>query len=203
MGRDTFVMIPTWMLDAVADRSLPAATLLTFTAVARYANGRNGRGSFPGQERIATETQQSVRTVRNHLKALEAAGAIKATARYVRGHRTSDSYVVTTGKKLPVGEGHTGKTEHVHTGNESPSNHNQGNHNQFYSPESVDGEAVAGFRGDLTDSSSDETTVATDEQPERWDEYVDHCNFLQRTNPTLPLPTHPEWLTTITRRSAS
>lgn len=60
-------------------------------ALADYAD--EAHSCYPGQEKLAAMTDQSVESVRRHLKGLEADGYIKRSRRFTSdGYRTSDRY---------------------------------------------------------------------------------------------------------------
>jgi hypothetical protein len=91
---------------------------------------------YPGQDTLAEETEQSVRTVRDQLKRLEEAGLIRRETRgRSGGGRTSDRYFLQVMSKPadPAGKGgkpadpagQTGSSLPVYTGSSLPGN-NQG-----------------------------------------------------------------------------
>ena len=68
---------------------------------------------FPGQERLAKDTEQGERTVRRHLDKLEAAGLISRTHRYDKnGKRTSDSCQLSLPAALAANSDTTGQPRH-------------------------------------------------------------------------------------------
>jgi len=70
----------------------PAAKAILL-CVADYADEDNS--CYPGQERLADESEQSVRSVRRHLDHLETIGAITRERRFdAKGHRTSDRFIL-------------------------------------------------------------------------------------------------------------
>ncbi|MGW5239483.1 helix-turn-helix domain-containing protein [Monashia sp. NPDC004114] len=93
--------MPDWLWGEVASGRLQPAAVATFGAIARRANGKTGMGAYPSQGTIAEETGQNVRTVRRHIRDLEAVGAVRTIRRTMSGRgRTSDAFVVTVGDRL-------------------------------------------------------------------------------------------------------
>lgn len=76
----------------------------TLCALASFADERNS--CYPGQETIAEITNQSVRSVRDHIGRLETLGLLRREHRYARsgmGGRTSDRYILlVSGTLLPA-----------------------------------------------------------------------------------------------------
>lgn len=92
---------PAWSAEQrVGDVGTKAVLLL----LANYADEEFS--CFPGQGKIAEETEQSVRTVRRQLERLEALGLIKREKRYDgRGKRTSDRYFLQIDRSVNVTSG--------------------------------------------------------------------------------------------------
>jgi len=85
-----------WAKEQTTGSPAKKALLL---CLADYADEDNS--CFPGQDRLATETEQSVRTVRRQLEDLEMRGLIVRERRVDKhGHRTSDRYVL----QIPTGQ---------------------------------------------------------------------------------------------------
>lgn len=107
----------TWALAQTTGSPGSKAVLI---CLSNYADGE-GR-CFPGQRRLAENTEMGERTVRRHLADLEAAGLIGRTHRYRDdGSRTSDEYQLafnrtaseaTTGQIGRKAEATTGQIKH-------------------------------------------------------------------------------------------
>jgi hypothetical protein len=79
---------------ALQDRALTPAQLRVLLAVSIYT-ARGGRGAFPSSRTIGTDARVSRATVFRALEALEAAGYLRRTPRWVEeGRRTSSMYDV-------------------------------------------------------------------------------------------------------------
>lgn len=114
----------TWAAEQRAGGPGPKAVLLVLADRAD-----ENHSCYPGQDLIAYETEQSVRTVRRQLKDLEDRGLIIRERREdVRGHRTSDRYILpvnVTVRTIPTGQmEHPYRTpEVIPTGQLCPGNH--------------------------------------------------------------------------------
>lgn len=78
---------PAWAAEQRVRDVGSKAVLLTLAA---YAD--EDYTCFPSQERIAAETEQSVRQVARQLSYLESLGLLDRSRRYVQGNRSSDRY---------------------------------------------------------------------------------------------------------------
>lgn len=86
---------------------------LVLIALANYANDRNQ--CWPSQATLAMWTEQSDRTIRTHLAALESMGLIARQAREVAGAFTSDLITLNLGQRqiLPAEEISAGKKQQI------------------------------------------------------------------------------------------
>ena len=80
---------PTWAAEQRLGSVGLKATLLVLST---YAD--EDYTCYPGQERIADETEQSSRQVRRQLEILEEVGLIARTPRYDKGHRITDRFAL-------------------------------------------------------------------------------------------------------------
>ena len=95
---DAFAILPEWvLLGGFTDKALRIYGLL-----ALHASGK-ARSAYPSLRRLAQLAGCHTRTVQRALRELEAAGAIKATARFSGGRQTSTVYRVY--RDNPVGRG--------------------------------------------------------------------------------------------------
>ena len=96
---------------AYAQPVTPSGAKFVLVALADYAD--ESHSCYPGQQRLADMTGQSVESVRRHLKALEEDGYLSRTRRVdATGYRTSDRYTLNvadgpTGGGRPAPEDHT------------------------------------------------------------------------------------------------
>ena len=87
-------------LQAAVRRHKAGDAKLTLVILADYAGYDDATGQwscYPGQDRLAAETEHSARTVRRHLADLMAAGVIHIQPRYADGKRASNVYVFDLG----------------------------------------------------------------------------------------------------------
>jgi hypothetical protein len=80
---------PAWAAEQRVRDVGSKAVLLTLAA---YAD--EDFTCYPSQERIAAETEQSVRQVARQLSFLESLGLLSRSRRYVQGNRSSDRYLL-------------------------------------------------------------------------------------------------------------
>jgi hypothetical protein len=97
-----------WAINQTVGNALAKAVLMAL------ANCADDVGfCFPGQERLAKDTEQGERTVRRHLDKLEAAGLISRTHRYDQnGKRTSDSCQLSLPATMAANPDTTGQPRH-------------------------------------------------------------------------------------------
>lgn len=81
---------------AYQQEGIGAGAKFVLVALADYAD--QDWSCYPSQERLASMTEQGVRTVRRHLADLEALGLIRREQRRVDGHRTSDRFYLLPAK---------------------------------------------------------------------------------------------------------
>jgi len=73
-----FQMIPSCVLNALTAGQIDASAMATYTAIVSFCGA--DRTGYPYRRTIATRTNQSVRTVANHLSQLRDAGLIQTVA---------------------------------------------------------------------------------------------------------------------------
>lgn len=143
---------PAW---AAEQRVGDVGTKATLLVLANYSDER--LSCYPGQETIADETEQSVRTVRRQLERLEALGLIKREKRYDdRGKRTSDRYFLQIDRSVNVTVGGVSPTVVITTGHQMAGSDEaagqEGTTGQIVSASDADG--PRGAKVDLADNLS-------------------------------------------------
>lgn len=126
--REPFVIVPRWLLGDVAEGRVVPGAMATFLAIAQHGRAGTGTGIFVSQTTLASETHVEEKTVRRHIRQLVEVGAVTTTKRYVKGRRTTDSYVVATKGRLyrtsgpGSAEDPNGASCPPYAGHEAPSN---------------------------------------------------------------------------------